>query len=154
MDFAENENQNSNIEMKNKDEIKSDAQMDDGAECPSEEVKLQENPSNSEQSENNDRDENSSGDDVGNKADSDKMKEDSESLSGEAEKGGKRKVTQTYSCGNCLGEFSKQKMVKCYTCKRLTCKQCESIETHMNKRNDHSSYICKDCFESKNDKNR
>lgn len=57
-------------------------------------------------------------------------------------------------CESCnLNE--KIKLLRCYTCKKLKCKNCAEKESHFStKKRDQSSYICTNCFENDNPKIR
>jgi hypothetical protein len=159
MDLTANENEKLNLEMRKPNEIKTQQQSENVAQESSDKEEKQDTSSNQNHSDNNDRDDDSNSYELDEKRNSDAHKGESDEVSGSNEDGDKKekkKVNKNdaYSCANCLGEFSKQKMVRCYICKQLTCKVCESSDTHLTKRNDHSSYICKDCIASKHEKNR
>jgi cell division protein FtsN len=159
MDFTGNENEKTNFENKQKNEPKIHKVTNELDHESSEQDKRSQNSEKNDHSENNDRDENSNSIEVQERNNINGKKWESEHLSAkdnENSKNEKRKQNKNdvYPCANCNGEFSKQKMVKCYICKQLTCKTCESTETHFTKKNDNSSYICKECFGSNNEKNR
>ena len=49
----------------------------------------------------------------------------------------------------------KIKLLRCYTCKKLKCKNCAEKESQFStKKRDQSSYICANCFENDNPKIR
>jgi predicted RNA-binding Zn-ribbon protein involved in translation (DUF1610 family) len=156
MDFIENENKNLNSEIKQipPSDISSPQEVT-RQDIPGE-PKEPENMNDSNHSENNNSNENSHSQENNETSELNAAIGSQEAIMNDsAVKSGKnRKKGNFFTCANCLEEFSKLKMVKCYICKQLTCKACESIGAPLSKRNDHTSFICKGCFENKNEKYR
>lgn len=75
------------------------------------------------------------------------------------EKRGKKKKIHKYEKQHCevcnIPNNDKIKHLRCYTCKKVTCKNCADKETHYSgKKRDSSIYICANCFESQTPKIR